>query len=79
MFINMFASANLRLVSEMERILGDMEPFKKPVIASLCALEGIWDKEKRRTDGEKGIVLIRSPERAAKAMANLYKAKRMGQ
>lgn len=78
-FINMFASANLRLASEMEKILRDMEPFKKPVIASLCAPEGIWDEEKKRIDGEKGIVLIRSPERAAKAMANLYKAKRIGE
>lgn len=73
MFINMFASANLRLVSEMERILGDMEPFKGPFITSLCAPEGTWDKEKRRTDGEKGIGLIRSPERAAKAAANRVK------
>lgn len=79
LFINMFASANLKLLREMDRILKETEPFKKPVIACLCAPAGIWDEEIKDIDGKNGIAVIRTPERAAKAMANLYKVYRMSE
>lgn len=73
LFLNMFASANLKLVKEMVRILRDLEPFNKPVIACLCAPPGIWDEEIKEIDGQKGIVVVPTPERAARTLANLYR------
>ncbi|MCX7965392.1 MAG: CoA-binding protein [Syntrophorhabdaceae bacterium] len=71
-FIAIFASANLNITRDMGRILEGMEPFKKPVIACFNAPHGVWDKEIDNIDGRKGVAVIHTPERAAKAMANLY-------
>lgn len=77
LFINMFASANLGLASEMEKILEEMESFSKPVISCLYGPKGIWEEERERMDGKKGIAFVKSPERAARALANLFKIQRM--
>ncbi|MCX7857762.1 MAG: CoA-binding protein [Deltaproteobacteria bacterium] len=77
LFLNMFASANISLVSELEKTLRDNEPFKKPIIACLNAPSGVWDEEINKIDGEKGFCVIRTPERAARTMANLHRVSRM--
>lgn len=73
-FIAMFASANLNLTKDMEKLIEDIEPFEKPVVACFTAPYGVWDDEIRRMDGKKGVAIIHTPERAAKAMANLWVA-----
>lgn len=72
-FIAMFASANLEVTKTMEGLMKDIEPFEKPVIACFTAPAGVWDDEIARMDGEKGVAIIHTPERAAKAMGNLWK------
>jgi acyl-CoA synthetase (NDP forming) len=72
-FIAMFASANLEVTKTMEGLMKDIEPFKKPVVACFTAPAGVWDEEIKRMDGEKGVAIIHTPERAAKAMGNLWK------
>jgi len=76
-FIAMFASANLEVTKTMEGLMEDIEPFEKPVIACFTAPSGIWDKEIIKMDGKKGVAILHTPERAAKAMANLWKANLM--
>jgi len=76
-FIAMFASANLEVTRTMEGLMEDIEPFEKPVIACFTAPSGIWDKEIIKMDGKKGVAILHTPERAAKAMANLWKANLM--
>ncbi len=73
-FIAMFASANLEVTRTMEELMKDIEPFKKPVVACFTAPAGIWDEEIKKMDGEKGVAIIHTPERAAWAMGNLWKA-----
>ncbi|MEM4450512.1 MAG: CoA-binding protein [Nitrososphaerota archaeon] len=77
LFINVFASANLKLASEMIKILNENEPFQKPVITCLCAPKGVWDEEIQLINGKKNIAIISTPERAARAIANLYKVYRL--
>ncbi|HOE17620.1 MAG TPA: CoA-binding protein [Syntrophorhabdaceae bacterium] len=72
-FIAMFASANLEVTKTMEGLMKDIEPFKKPVVACFTAPAGIWDEEIERMDGQKGVAIIHTPERAAWAMGNLWK------
>ncbi len=72
-FIAMFASANLEVTKTMEELMKDIEPFEKPVIACFTAPAGVWDDEIKRMDGKKGVAIIHTPERAAKAMGNLWK------
>jgi acyl-CoA synthetase (NDP forming) len=76
-FIAMFASANLEVTRTMEGLMKDIEPFKKPVVACFTAPAGIWDEEIKRMDGKKGVAIIHTPERAVKAMGNLWKASRI--
>lgn len=73
-FINMFASANVNIGKEMAKYMKDAEPFKKPVIAIFTAPPGIWDQEIGEMDGEKGMSIIATPERAGTAMGNLWRA-----
>lgn len=72
-FIAIFASANLYITRDMVKIMEGMEPFKKPVIACFNAPHNVWDEEIKKLDGNKGLVVIHTPERAAKAIANLWK------
>ncbi|HVN24568.1 MAG TPA: CoA-binding protein [Syntrophorhabdales bacterium] len=74
LFLAMYASANLKLAEELERYMKKLEPFPKPVIACFTAPPGIWDDSMRRLDRKKGMVILRTPERAARAMNNLWKA-----
>jgi acyl-CoA synthetase (NDP forming) len=72
-FLDMYASANLKLAEGMVEYMKEVNPFKKPVIACFTAPPGIWDKPIKELDRKKGVAIIRTPERAVNAMANLWK------
>ncbi len=74
-FLAMYASANLKLAEELEKYLRMLQPFTKPVIACFTAPPGIWDDSIKSMDSKKGMVVLRTPERAARAMSNLWKAR----
>lgn len=72
-FLAMYASANLKLAEELEKYMKLIDPFRKPVIACFNAPPGIWDESIKKLDRKKGMVILSTPERAAKAMSNLWK------
>ncbi|MFH0975614.1 MAG: CoA-binding protein [Spirochaetota bacterium] len=72
-FINMYASANLPLASLMEEYMKDNAAFKKPVISVITAPPLVWDKGIKGMDRKKGMAILPTPERAAKALSNLWK------
>ena len=72
-FLAMYASANLKLAEELEKYMKLIDPFRKPVIACFNAPPGIWDESIKKLDRKKGIAILSTPERAAKAMSNLCK------
>jgi acyl-CoA synthetase (NDP forming) len=74
-FLAVSASANIHLAREMREYIQRIdEPFQKPVIACFNAPPGIWDAEIVGMDGTNGVAVVPTPERASKAMANLWKA-----
>ena len=75
LFLNMFASANLRLAQGVREYMEKREELRKPVIACFAFPPGVWDEEVRRMDRRKGFVVLPTPERAARAMANLWRMK----
>jgi len=74
-FLAMYASANLKLAEELENYMATLPPFRKPVMACFTAPSGIWNESIRRLDRRKGMVVLRTPERAAKTMSNLRQAR----
>jgi len=70
-FLAMYASANLRLADGMVEHMKTADPFGKPVIACFTAPPGIWDGPIGALDRKKGIAILPTPERAARAMAML--------
>jgi acyl-CoA synthetase (NDP forming) len=74
-FLAMYASANLKLAEDMDKYIKTLEPFNKPVIACFTAPPGIWTESIRRLDRQKGLIILPTPERSAKAMSNLWKAR----
>jgi acyl-CoA synthetase (NDP forming) len=72
-FLAMYASANLKLAEGMVEYIKDINPFQKPVIACFPAPPGIWDEPIKELDRKKGVAILRTPERAVKAMAHLWK------
>ena len=77
-FLAVFASANVNLAKEMEEYMKGAGPFEKPVIACFTAPPGIWDDEIKGMDAKRGFAIVPTPERAAKAMGNLWKANLLG-
>jgi acyl-CoA synthetase (NDP forming) len=75
LFCIMFASANRSAVGILAEFLLQMER-KKPVICCISAPEGIWDEEVKRLQ-QSGIPNYPTPERAAKALANLWRFRRI--
>jgi len=73
-FINLYASANLSLASAMAEHIQNIDAFKKPVISVITSPPGVWDEGIKGLDRKKGIAILPTPERAAKAMSNLWKA-----
>lgn len=74
LFIAMYASANGELLSSMEALMQEIDSFTKPVIACFTAPPGVWDGGVKRLDRKKGVAILHTPERAARAMGNLLKA-----
>jgi acyl-CoA synthetase (NDP forming) len=74
-FLAMYASANLKLAEELEKYMNGLEPFHKPVIGCFTAPPGIWGESIKRLDRKKGMAILATPERTAKAMHNLWKAR----
>jgi acyl-CoA synthetase (NDP forming) len=71
----MFASANRASVGILADLL--LQPReKKPVICCISAPRGIWDEEINRLETS-GIPNFPTPERAAKAVANLVRYKKL--
>ncbi len=71
----MFASANRASVGTLADLL--LQPGeKKPVICCISAPRGIWDEEIERLEAS-GIPNFPTPERAAKALANLVRYKKL--
>ena len=71
----MFASANIRSVPILADFLTQLKR-EKTVICCLSAPEGIWDEEIKLLE-ESGIPNYPTPERAAKALVNLVRFKRI--
>ena len=70
----MFASAN----RDMLKGLGDFlvrYAQRKPVISCLLAPPGVWDDDIARLEGAGALVNFRTPERAAAAMAGLWRCR----
>jgi acyl-CoA synthetase (NDP forming) len=71
----MFASANRASVGTLADLLLQSRE-KKPVICCISAPKGIWDEEIKKLEAS-GIPNYPTPERAAKALANLVRYKRL--
>lgn len=74
-FCIMFASANRAAVGALAESFLGMDR-KKPIICCISAPEGIWDREIKIIE-EAGIPNFPTPERAAKALANLVRYKKL--
>lgn len=72
LFLNMFASANLKLASEVRDYLKEKKALSKPVIGCFSAPPGLWE-EIREVDPMEGFVILPTPERAARAMGYLWR------
>ncbi len=77
LFLAMYASANLALADQFREAMERAEPFSKPVIGCFTAPPGLWDDPIRALDGQKGMAILPTPERAAKAMANLWRVQEL--
>jgi len=72
-FLAMYASANLKLAEGMVEYMKAVDPFRKAVITWFTAPSGICDGPIDALDWQQGIAILPTPERAAQAMANLWK------
>jgi acetyl-CoA synthetase (ADP-forming) len=75
-FLATYASANLALVKTMRDYLKDKRSLKleKPLIACFAAPPAIWWDDIRAMDKE-GVVVLPTPERAARAMGALWRVR----
>jgi len=72
----MFASANIDVLKGISNFIMDWRQ-KKPFITCISAPPGIWDDEIRRLEESGAIVNYPTPERAARAMVNLWKYRKL--
>ncbi|MBM4324736.1 MAG: hypothetical protein FJ115_14340 [Deltaproteobacteria bacterium] len=75
LFCIMFASANRSAVGTLAESFLSMDR-KKPIICCISAPDGIWNQEVKKIE-ETGIPNYPTPERAAKALANLLRYKKL--
>ncbi len=73
LFLMMFASANRDAVKGISGLLRKWKQ-KKPVISCILSPPGIWDKPIRDLEEAGALLNYPTPERAAQAMVNLWKA-----
>ena len=72
----MFASANIDVLKGISNFIMDWRQ-KKPFITCISAPPGIWDDEIRCLEESGAMVNYPTPERAARAMVNLWKYKKL--
>lgn len=72
----MFASANIDVLKGISNLIMDWRQ-KKPFITCISAPPGIWDDEIRRLEESGAMVNYATPERAARAMVNLWKYRKL--
>ncbi len=73
LLLTMFASANVKIIEGLRETLVAWGQ-KKPVVSCILAPEGIWDKAIRHLEREGALVNYPTPERAARALANLWQS-----
>jgi acyl-CoA synthetase (NDP forming) len=71
----MFASANRAAAGVLTDLLSERKP-SKPILCCFSSPPGIWDDEIKQLEGS-GIPNYPTPERATKALSNLYKFSKM--
>jgi len=71
-FQMMFASANRDVVLVLTELLSSYRQ-QKPVISCILSPPGIWDEQVRSLEQSRSLVNYPTPDRAARAMANLRK------
>jgi acyl-CoA synthetase (NDP forming) len=76
LLIMMFASANIDVVKGISHFIMDWRQ-KKPLISCISAPQGIWDAQVEVLERSGALVNYPTPERAAMAMANLWKFGKM--
>ncbi|MCG6881970.1 MAG: CoA-binding protein [Deltaproteobacteria bacterium] len=74
LFLMMFASANVEALAGISGLLKEWNQ-KKPVVSCILSPPGIWADQIRDLENAKALVNYATPERAACAMANLWKYK----
>jgi acyl-CoA synthetase (NDP forming) len=72
----MFASANIDVLKGISNFIMGWRQ-KKPFITCISAPPGIWEEEIRRLEDSGSLVNFSTPERAAKAMVNLWKYRKL--
>jgi acyl-CoA synthetase (NDP forming) len=72
----MFASANVDAVEQMSALLKDWGQ-KKPLISCILSPPGIWDSQVKGLEDAGALVNYPSPERAAEALGNLWKYRKL--
>jgi len=73
LLLTMFASANVKIIEGLWETLASWKQ-KKPVVSCILAPEGIWDKSIRHLERKGALVNYPTPERAARALANLWQS-----
>ena len=72
LFLMMFASANRDALNGISGLLKKWKQ-KKPVVSCILSPPGIWDEQIRDLEEAGALMNYPTPERAAQAMANLWK------
>ena len=72
----MFASANVDAVRGIKNLLMEWAQ-KKPLITCILSPPGIWDEQIRALEESGSLANYPTPERAAKAMVNLWRYRKM--
>ncbi|MBE9571611.1 MAG: hypothetical protein IMF11_13365 [Proteobacteria bacterium] len=76
LFLMMFASANADAVKGISGLL-EKWAQQKPVISCIQSPPGVWDEQIGVLEETGALVNYPTPERAAKAMVNLWKYKKL--
>jgi acyl-CoA synthetase (NDP forming) len=75
LFLMMFASANVDALKGISSLL-ERWGQQKPVISCILSPPGIWDKQIRALEESGALINYPTPERATRAMANLWRYRR---
>ncbi|UCF84550.1 MAG: CoA-binding protein [Desulfobacteraceae bacterium] len=76
LLLMMYASANREVVDGISKLLLELGQ-RKPLVTSLISPPGIWDEQVTFLENEEALVNFPTPERAARAMAYLWRYKKI--